>query len=457
MAFARLFDKHPTVVAVDRDKIHELVDSVIYHLHDLQKKYYGYHIDRISIARRKKNFDIAVASMNANPQFFTNFCKKRILQELNGVADALKELFKKEAGETFITLLNGPPQSDVEVKPLSSHEQLINYIEKNYAPDSDINQVDKNGFTRLSWACHFGDLTHVKKLLEAKANPNVMAHCGETALIRAGYKEHFNVCRELLRSGANPKICHDGNNSILPHSILLQAIKTNQIDIVESILNDSEFDINNRLARESFVCTINSSNQYCFMLFINKGIDVNFYVGDETPLILAAKKNNLTILQILIQRGAILEAPDKRMNCMAYHHAHRNKSISAMKLLLDPILTEEKYASRDMIDPERLIDDIASCRIYPFTDPESADKYTLLMLLNSHQQKLKILNNPKSPFLSESGFRKLNTIIDSIRKNNKQICDIVDVSVAGMFPDVILSIIDDYNHPHSHFSRAKMR
>lgn len=485
------------------DKIHELAHNIISYVHDLQDKCDNKPIvseedkqtiknalqtrtftqkiiiglfldgelakeknqnDRIR-KRNEKAFKIAVASINAQPDLFKDVCRKNILDEINK-STKVKELFKDEAGEAFMALLAKPFKQEVEVKPLTPRQQLLSCIEKNYTSDGDIDAVDKNGFTKLSWAAYFGDTDFVNGFLKEPADPNITDHYGTTALIRAGDKKHFAICRELIRNGADPKIrAKRGEGRFI--SALSQAIAADQLDIVQIILNDPKFKMDSQLARECFFLTISSNKMDSFMLFINKGMNVNFLDLDpiiqRSPLMLAAQQNNLPMLQVLVQNGADLLMQDTNENLVrrkpgawtAYEYARyqygKPKSLYAMRLLLEPILKEEKYVSQNIIKPETILED--------FEYAETADRYTILKLLYEYQQKVIALNDPRVPCLNEAELMALKETINSLRLANQQICQEIDSSLKGIavLPDAVLNIIDEYGgHPHDHLLKPKM-
>ena len=68
---------------------------------------------------------------------------------------------------------------------------------------ADVNQLDNEGRTPLSWAARNGHIETVKALLKAGANVNQADRLGETPLYWAALNGHIETVKALLKAGAH--------------------------------------------------------------------------------------------------------------------------------------------------------------------------------------------------------------------------------------------------------------
>jgi ankyrin repeat protein len=97
------------------------------------------------------------------------------------------------------------------------------------------NRRDDKGRTRLYKAAKHGNLSEVKRLLSAGADPNVPNYRGLTPLHQAAYWGELNIAKELLIAGANPKATN-GRGWTPLHSASLSAGLSGRRHVIQLLL-----------------------------------------------------------------------------------------------------------------------------------------------------------------------------------------------------------------------------
>ncbi|CAL1531971.1 unnamed protein product [Lymnaea stagnalis] len=97
---------------------------------------------------------------------------------------------------------------------------------------SDVNNVDKSGYTALHYACRNGHIKVCRTLLSYKADVNVATIASKaTPLHRAAYMGHSQIVSLLMTHGADPKaIDCDGMTA------LHKAAENGHVDVIEILV-----------------------------------------------------------------------------------------------------------------------------------------------------------------------------------------------------------------------------
>ena len=191
-------------------------------------------------------------------------CTALILASLNGHYEIVIELTKfnvdvnvqKESGGTALMGAS-----------LQGHERIIKELLNHHA---DVNLQDSAGSTALIVASCNGHYGIVRELLYYHADVNAQSRPGITALIAASCMEHYEIVRLLLNHHADANIqTNDGNTAMMSmskrkncqivmelcnhnanvnlqdsdgntalHSVLLEKVTDNTINIVKLLLSD---------------------------------------------------------------------------------------------------------------------------------------------------------------------------------------------------------------------------
>lgn len=134
--------------------------------------------------------------------------------------------------------------------------------------------TDKNGLTLLMIASLHGHVAITNYLIKKGAKINHQDKHGFTALHLAAQEGHLSIIKILLENGAAIDIVDDTG-----WPALLVAIQYGHLDIVREI--------------------------------ISKDKNVNFQYSGVTPLYIAVQNNELSIVQLLLEKGADPLVPTK--------------------------------------------------------------------------------------------------------------------------------------------------
>lgn len=164
----------------------------------------------------------------------------------------------------------------------------------------DVNQPgrialgDDTVMSPLQAAADSGHTKTITVLLDHGASINDVDVQGRTALYLAVSKGHLNAALELLARGADPNFGPEGSS---PLSV---AVGNTQSDIVDSLLNHH----------------------------------ANANPPDGMPLITAASKGNTRIAELLLQKGAEVNAQHPDSKTTALHAAAANGNLHMVQLLI---------------------------------------------------------------------------------------------------------------------------
>jgi ankyrin repeat protein len=122
------------------------------------------------------------------------------------------------------TVLTNLQRGNVQSKtPTSVAERTVHQLAaqgelfaENIGELRDLDEKDECGYTPLTWASSYGQLSTVKLLLERGANHSVLTAEGETALHFAASSGNIHVVKELLLHGAKVDVIdHEGNTPLM--------------------------------------------------------------------------------------------------------------------------------------------------------------------------------------------------------------------------------------------------
>jgi ankyrin repeat protein len=185
--------------------------------------------------------------------------------------------------------------------------------------EADLGVSLYSGSTPLNQAIHKGDRALVKKLLAARADPNLCCtYNGHSALFSA-YNSDDSIVRSLLKYGADPS-SKDRHNApaLMMHiqsdrsdSLLGEMLNTPSVKADSSFLNDP-ISLNGVATGDRLLTVATHSNRpNLIKMLIMAGADVNIPNNKGcTPLVVACQFNFVSAAKVLIESGANVDQQD---------------------------------------------------------------------------------------------------------------------------------------------------
>ena len=177
---------------------------------------------------------------------------------------------------------------------------LSHLLEHGYV--DELHKVDSWGYTPLSWACDYGEISSVDRLLKAGADVNHPAeNSGPSALWAAAFCGHTDIVQYLIEYGAEVNWQNEDRGTPL-----YTAASTNSMEVVRTLLQHGA-DVN--LKGGSHIRPLNIA-AYCgytevVQLLLNHGVGVN--LDDDyrygSALGAAARTGKADIVRLLLQKG----------------------------------------------------------------------------------------------------------------------------------------------------------
>jgi uncharacterized protein len=202
----------------------------------------------------------------------------------NGDKEALRSLIQKGAN------VNATEADGSTALLWATHRDDIEAVELLLRAGAKVNVANDLGATPLWAACQNGNETIVKRLLAAGANPNAKLLLGETPLMEASRVGNTGIVEQLIAKGAdvNAKATRD-------QTALMWAVAQKHPDVVKVLLAHSA-DIHARSSAWSEVVAVPPHGYL--------GYNQNMPVGNDTPLLFAARVGDLASVKMLVAAGA---------------------------------------------------------------------------------------------------------------------------------------------------------
>lgn len=302
------------------------------------------------------------AVLNLNPKLVEYFLDKGASIENAGKSDIYGNILMAASGSKFN---NNKNISAVDLKLLESLSQnsakimqmIIDKVNKKLINDSldrktpliiavgnsyidtakiliengaNINAVDIEGWSALSYAVNNGDIEIAKLLLTNKAKIK-----GELLLaIKSPIVESsINIMKLLIDNKAN--INYTDENGFNPLNI---AIESGDMELTKFLITNGA-NVNSLMQDGVSLIgyAIAQNNMDLLQILIENGANVNYTNGDswaDTPLMTSSRLGLDNVVRILLTRNADINAVDMNGNT-ALHTAALNSQLSVVKLLLE--------------------------------------------------------------------------------------------------------------------------
>ena len=189
---------------------------------------------------------------------------------------------------------------------------LSHLLEHGYV--DELHKVDSWGYTPLSWACDYGEISLVDRMLKAGADVNHPAeNVGPSALWAAARSAHADIVEYLLEYGAEVNWRNEDWGAPL-----YTAASTSSTEVLRILLQHGA-DVNLKGGLHTRPLNIAAYSGYTetVQLLLEHGIEVN--PDDEyrygSALGAAARTGNAEIVRLLLQKGWNANQKMKTYNC----------------------------------------------------------------------------------------------------------------------------------------------
>ena len=177
---------------------------------------------------------------------------------------------------------------------------LSHLLEHGYA--DELHKVDSWGYTPLSWACDYGEISSVDRLLKAGADVNYpVENGGPSALWAAAFSGHTDIAQYLLEYGAEVNWQNEDRGTPL-----YTAASTNSMEVVRILLqHGADVNLKGGLHIRPLNIAAYSGYREIVQLLLTHGAEVNpdddYRYG--SVLGAAARTGNADIVRLLLQKG----------------------------------------------------------------------------------------------------------------------------------------------------------
>jgi ankyrin repeat protein len=192
---------------------------------------------------------------------------------------------------------------------------------------TDVNRQHPDGSTPLQWAVYNGDVAEVKRLLRAGANASIANKYGATPMSLAAEVGNTEMLKVLLEVGADVESPNaDGQTA------LLAVARTGNVDAAKLLIDrGAKVDAKEKWGGQTPLMWASARRHPAMMeLLISKGADVNaasidrnyqrhvqaegrpksLDSGGLTPLLYAARENCMACVDVLLKHKADIDLPD---------------------------------------------------------------------------------------------------------------------------------------------------
>ena len=177
---------------------------------------------------------------------------------------------------------------------------LSHLLEHGYV--DELHKVDSWGYTPLSWACDYGEISSVDRLLKAGADVNHPAeNGGPSALWAAAFSGHTDIVEYLLEYGAEVNWQNEDRGTPL-----YTAVSTNSVEVVRILLqHGANVNLKGGLHIRPLNIAAYSGYTETVQLLLRHGIETNpdddYRYG--SALGAAARTGNADMIRLLLQKG----------------------------------------------------------------------------------------------------------------------------------------------------------
>ena len=234
-----------------------------------------------------------------------------------------------------------------------SYRGSYDVVAAKLAAGERVDQRDQYGRTPLYMAALSGDINLVQLLLNHGADPAKGARWkdGDTALHKAASGGHVDVIELLIEAGVNPNIRNTNRETPLHHAAVfarpesVRSLLSLGADPLVLHRGRGLFGIGKRPPILEIVTRDSDKHLAMIKEFLDAGIDPNISYDRSTPLNNAVMLGAGKVVELLLDRGADINAMNKRLTS-PFLLAVRVGNIDMASLLIERGVDLTQYTSR---------------------------------------------------------------------------------------------------------------
>lgn len=227
---------------------------------------------------------------------------------------------------------------------------------------ADVNYTDKHGKSALYFASYRGFTSVANLLIKNNANVNIGKKDGNNKPIwAAAYKGHFDVVKLLIENGATVNYSK--------YEPIAWAAKEGHIKIVNYLIEhgadvDKYYSGNTMNFGPLLIWACQENHVKTAFLLLKKNANVNVVDSSKwTPLMHAARRGNIILMEALLARGANIHAKNK-LNHTPLILAARAADLESVQYLLSKNATINKNEFSKYIEKSKNLYKIKSSGVY---------------------------------------------------------------------------------------------
>ncbi|KAF5278157.1 hypothetical protein FQR65_LT15798 [Abscondita terminalis] len=224
---------------------------------------------------------------------------------------------------------------------------------------ADVNFVNYDDACPFLYACKYGKIDLVEKMLPIVTNKNLRNKNGETALFVSLKSRKFDIAHVLIDAGVDVNLPNDFGTTSFAY-----ACKVAHIGIVKKILATvKNINSQNRYGETALFLSIDNDNNDISLALIEAGADINIHDGNgKTSFIYACQSEKIDLVRKILPMVANINLQDD-IGDTALHKSLENKHLDLSMALIGqgadvnltnkfgetPFLHVLKYGENDLI------------------------------------------------------------------------------------------------------------
>lgn len=167
-------------------------------------------------------------------------------------------------------------------------------------PNINVNQEGEYKNTPILYAAESGQLDTVKYLLAKGADIKSVDESGNNILMKASASGNIHLISYLIEKGFDANYQTEYGDT--PIMRAAECANINAFNFL--VAKGSDYKYMSSRGKTALFSAIEGNCTECVSFLVSNGLDVNQVYDDETPIMVAVRRNNIPIAKILLENGA---------------------------------------------------------------------------------------------------------------------------------------------------------